>query len=206
MIGSSKRATLPRMADEMDAFNPPSSAPRIPQSIIRPRAESFRNPLHSTIHATPTRRSSSVAERSNDMLGIPIQEYGDSIQATPSRKTIVTEHPHSLLAVPTADYSTFLPSSPLQQRHSASTEKYGTVPDSVTRHTSNSLVDQEIQETPIKKRTETIVHSHPASFASNNKENTKSKAESAHRQRAADTKDDIYKALGWDEDDDDELA
>ena len=205
MIGSSKRATLPRMADEMDAFNPPSSAPRIPQSIIRPRAESFRNPLHSTIHATPTRRSSSVAERSNDMLGIPIQEYGDSIQATPSRKTIVTEHPHSLLAVPTADYSTFLPSSPLQQRHSSSAHNYGIVPDSITRNTTSSFIGREVQETPTKKRLEAMAHRHPAPFTSGNKENTKARTASNTKERVTDTKDDIYKTLGWD-DDDDELA
>ena len=199
--------SLPKMADEMNDFIPPSSAPRIPQSVIRPRAEVSRNPLYSTIHATPTRRSSLAAERSNGMLDVHVANYGASIQATPTRKSSLTsQRPSGPLVGPTENGGAFLPSSPLQQRHSGSSQNYGVVSDSVTRRTSSSLINHQIQETPIKKRLEAMAHSHPAPFASNNKENTKAITEPSTKQRATNTKDDIYKTLGWDDDDDDELA
>jgi len=190
----------------MEDFIPPSSAPRIPQSVIRPRAESSRNPLHSTIHATPTRKSSIAAERSNDMLGISVVDYGSLIQATPTRKSsVASERSSGLLPVPTANYGAIPPSSPLQQRHSSSAHNYGIVPDSITRNTTSSFIGREVQETPTKKRLEAMAHSHPAPFTSGNKENTKARTASNTKERVTDTKDDIYKTLGWD-DDDDELA
>lgn len=195
------------MSDEMDAVIPPSSAPRIPQSVFKPRAESSKTSLHSTVHATPTRRSSSAAECSNSILGVHMAEFGASVQATPTRKSsLAPERSNSLLAVPKEIYGAFPPSSPLQQRHSGTTQSYGVVPDSAARSTSSSRIDREIQETPVKRRSEAITHVHPPPFAISNKENTKATADTSTKQEAAHVKDDIYKTLGWDDDDDDELA
>ncbi|KAH8594310.1 DNA replication regulator SLD3-domain-containing protein [Bisporella sp. PMI_857] len=178
MFGSSKRLKLPRMEDEMAATAlPSSSAGRVPQSVVRPPREITRNPLFDSV-----------------------------VQATPSRKSSISKPAQStkFLDVPVPDHSAFLPSSPLQQRRS-SIQHYGIIPDSSVK-VSFDVPKTEIQETPLKKRSASMVHNLPSTVNSmGNKENVVAAPTEEVAQQSSHTTDNIYKDLGWD-DYDDELA
>lgn len=170
---------------------PPSSAPRIPQSVIRPRAENLRD----AVQATPTRRSSIAPDR---ML---TTDFKASIHATPTRKSSLThERSNGLLGVPRGAH--YENSSPLLQRHyaGAAQNNHGVIPDSAVKNNtaSSSFI---AHETPLKKKKSDL-------FSTSNKENAKSSRILETASTADEAKDeDIYKTLGWDnDDDDDELA
>jgi DNA replication regulator SLD3 len=68
VFGKSQRPSLSKMEDEMELLAvPPSSLPRIPQSIVRFAGEgAARNSLISLIQATPSRRSDPTAPKPNN--------------------------------------------------------------------------------------------------------------------------------------------
>jgi DNA replication regulator SLD3 len=169
------------MSEEMEiSAIPPSSLPRIPQSVIRSSQGVARNPFISSIQATPSRRSVSAASGQSD----------------------------GFLEVNIAGNGGYLPSSPLQQCR-YSTQLFNTIPDSAIKLPSGGS-GPSFQETPIKKRLGvTLVHSHPKPTSGNDKENGVNLNKQAEVGRVAGKKleDSIYKSLGWDDTDDfDELA
>jgi hypothetical protein len=117
---------LPDLAKTIEkadwAVIPPSSLPRIPQSVTRPLRDSFpaRNPLLASVQATPSRKSmSSISQRMDGFLGTgPI------------------------------DFSDFPPSSPLHIRRS-SAQLFTALPDLAEEISASS---NGIQETPVKRR------------------------------------------------------
>jgi len=101
------------------------------------------------------------------------------------------------------------PSSPLQARKSV--KRLFAVPDSVVKKQRTSSLPMGILETPIKKRPEIFLdHGHP-DFKANDKENLEefdgksSGGKEVNVELGKGGGDDIYKSLGWDDDDDDDL-
>jgi len=111
MLSGSKHSDVTKAATELEfAFVPPSSLPRIPQSTSRPSREGItsRNPLFSSLQATPTRRATSNVSRSRG----------------------------GLLSAVEVDYGSCLPSSPLHVRRS-SAQLFTAVPNSAIKMQSS---------------------------------------------------------------------
>ncbi|KAH7383603.1 DNA replication regulator SLD3-domain-containing protein [Cadophora sp. MPI-SDFR-AT-0126] len=173
----SQMSSLERMVGEA-AMIPASSAPRIPQSVSRSSGGFQSNPLFSDVQATPTRKA---------------------VPAFPQRSTSAMNFGG-------------IPSSPLHVRRS-SAQLFNAVPDSVVKNPSASL-SYGIDDTPVKRRpASSLEHSHPmlASFGSD-KENDQSGKKAVddvglRRSLGEGKEESIYKALGWDDNDDiDDLA
>ncbi|TVY87236.1 hypothetical protein LAWI1_G007601 [Lachnellula willkommii] len=158
---------------------PSSSMSVVPQSVSRPSRESLqpRNPLFSSIQATPTRRPLSASSKQReDFLGIN-----------------------------STDQASFPPSSPLHIRRSSA--QLFTVHDSAVKRPADFPTAQGIQETPVKKRLEDkLQHSHPGPSPGGNKENVGVKigvGNDRFKSSGGRQEESIYKALGWDDDVDD---
>lgn len=184
MFSQPQQPSLSEMVEGVEsAAVPPSSLPSIPQSSVR------------LYFADPSRKSLQSA-----------------VQATPTRKLAPQSLPASNLpSVSPAGYGGYLPSSPLQPRRSDG--DLFAIPDSVTKATSRSAMTRGIQETPVKKRVEvTPVHSHPAPTTGSNKENGRRESSKVVTNVGIETpvgssqEESIYKSLGWDGDDLDELS
>lgn len=188
LFSDSQNLRLPQIAqEEKSTVIPPSSLPRIPQSISRPSHErpSGGDPLLASIQATPTRK------------------------AVPA----LSQVEHSLTGANGLSHGAFPPSSPLHARRS-SAQLFNVVPESAGK-SSSSTASYGIQETPVKKRSETLLdHSHPSMPGPScyNKENVGiergavvntglSKINGTRKEES------IYHSLGWDDADDiDDLA
>lgn len=101
-----------------------------------------------------------------------------------------------------------LPSSPIHVRRS-SAQLFTAVPDSAVKNTATFL-SYGIQDTPVKRRpASSLEHSHPSvvGFGSD-KENDQLRKPvvSIGQPKDLETGKDIYKALGWDDNDIDDLA
>jgi len=173
----SQMSSLDRMVGEA-AMIPASSVPRVPQSVSRSSGGFQSNPLFSNIQATPTRKS---------------------VPAFPKQ------------SMSTMDIGG-IPSSPLHVRRS-SAQLFSAVPDSAVKNPSTTL-PYGIEDTPIKRRpASSLDHGHPpvASFGSD-KENDHLRKRapldvSLQGGLGAKKEESIYKALGWDDNDDiDDLA
>lgn len=171
------QSSLERMVSE--AMIPASSVPRVPASVARGSsgASQRRNPLLSSVQATPTRKAVPGFSQRSSMAAF---EHG------------------------------FPPSSPLHVRRS-SAQLFTAVPESATRNPFAALPG--LEETPVKKRPESASeHSHPTiPSMGNDKENEKLGATVGTVQprqitQGATKDDSIYKSLGWDDDDIDDLA
>ncbi|KAG9240132.1 DNA replication regulator SLD3-domain-containing protein [Calycina marina] len=201
---SSKRIDLPKMGMEMDVI-PPSSVPRIPQLFLKARDENTRNSLHFSVQATPIRRSSVASDRTGGILGVTAAS-NISVHATPTRKSsLTTRHSDDSLIVPAQAYGAFPPSSPLQQRRSSSSHGQIIIPDSATKKRPAAAKESTVQETPMKKK-QKIESTRASLLSTNNKDNTKVGMTGALQQNINNAKDDIYRTLGWDDDDCGELA
>lgn len=170
------------MSEELDlSAIPPSSLPRIPQSVVRPSHErQVDNPLLSSFQATPSRKYVSASSRRSN----------------------------GLLDAGTADHGGYLPPSPLQQRRS-STQIFSVVPESAVKIPSNSTLDQGVQDTPVKRRPNiATTHGHPnMTNSGSNKENARVLTKENVQEEKLEKEDSIYKSLGWDDADDiDELG
>lgn len=94
----------------------------------------------------------------------------------------------------------------------SSASLFPAIPDSSVKSTPGHARYSELQETPIKKKSETRTqHSHPdVAETGSNKENDDLDVTAKARNQIMNTKepeDSIYKALGWDDTDDiDELV
>jgi DNA replication regulator SLD3 len=154
---------------------PPSSLPRIPQSAIREEPVP-RNPLFSAVQETPTR----ALPRTRDFLGI---------DGTPN--------------------AMFTPSSPLHMRRS-SAQLFATIPASSSKLTHGSRKPLDVPETPVNKKSNVdAVHTHPFQSPRLDQENkdeegTKSAVETTQKTTVV-QEDSIYKSLGWEDDDVDDL-
>jgi len=173
----SQMSSLDRMVGEA-AMIPASSVPRVPQSVSRSSGGFQSNPLSLNIQATPTRKS---------------------VPAFPKQ------------SMSTMDIGG-IPSSPLHVRRS-SAQLFSAVPDSAVKNPSTTL-PYGIEDTPIKRRpASSLDHGHPpvASFGSD-KENDHLRKRapvdvSLQGGLGAKKEESIYKALGWDDNDDiDDLA
>jgi DNA replication regulator SLD3 len=187
MAPESQSSTLAKSIEGFDsAVIPVSSLPRIPQSALRPSYEEGlpnKDPLYSAIEATPTRKISMGSSQRGALLNAP-------------------EH----------DYNAYLPSSPLHVRRS-SAQLFTAAPDSTAKRLSaGSLYG--VQETPVKRRPEIMFdHSHPGlSGPGSDKENDRIERRNTliatSSQETGRMDENIYKALGWDDeaDDIDDLA
>jgi hypothetical protein len=184
MFSQAQHPSLPEMVEEVQMVAiPPSSLPRIPQSIARPPREGpIRNSLLSAVHVTPTRKSVSQASQPSS----------------------------TLLSVPPVDYGGYMPSSPLQPRRSSG-QLFSAVPDSAVKMDSRPTMTRGIQETPFKKKAEvTQVRGRVAPASGSDKENRNGREIASidgASQKVASSQEDIYKSLGWDGADDlDELS
>lgn len=156
----------------------PSSVPRIPQSVSRPRPEEqTRNSLYS-IQATPTRKPVfNFVQQGNGFVDVVAAEHGSG----------------QLL-------------SPVQLVRSSG-KLFSLAPTSVINGPPSSWSSQGIQETPLKKKSEAMqAHSHPGlSTPGCGKENVGSRGDisaelnQGHKEA---NEDSIYKSLGWDDTDD----
>ncbi len=135
--------------------------------------------------------------------GIRNNPLYSSIQATPTRKAVPAFSQRSMAE---ADFGG-LPSSPIHVRRS-SAQLFTAVPDSAVK--TATFLSYGIQDTPVKRRpASSLEHSHPsvANFGSD-KENDQLKkpvVSTGQREDLGAGKD-IYKALGWDDNDIDDLA
>jgi DNA replication regulator SLD3 len=188
--------STPRKTEEQDlGFVAPSSISNVPQSTIRPSRD--YNPFNGLVQATPSRKSFSSSSRAKS--NVPM--YDDELGALP-------------------------PSSPLQARRS-SAHIFNSVPDSIIKRPSTSSAPRGILETPVKRPStsgmhfgleETPVkqstelefnHSHPPTVGED-KENSRNVPKAPEVAKPFPTSrgnpDSIYAALGWDDDDIDDLA
>ncbi|PQE06339.1 hypothetical protein CJF32_00002060 [Rutstroemia sp. NJR-2017a WRK4] len=188
--------STPRKTEEQDlGFVAPSSISNIPQSTIRSSRD--YNPFNDLVQATPSRKSFSGPSRAKS--NVPM--YDDELGALP-------------------------PSSPLQARRS-SAQIFNSVPDSVIKRPSTASAPRGVLETPVKRPStsgmhfgleETPVkqstelefhHSHPPTVGED-KENSRNMAKAPEVVKPFPTSrgnpDSIYAALGWDDDDIDDLA
>ena len=215
MFGRSQVPGLSRAIEPLD-FGPvaSSSASRVPQSSLPSQGrKSQKNPFLSSIQATPTRKTLSVPKPS---------EFGLSPLG-----------------------GGFPPSSPIHVRRT-SAQLFPVVPESAVKATSKPLSFDSLQETPVKKRSDShLQHSHPSLLASGDDRNTlgdpfglqetpikqrldglqfgqppslesgsdKENLENGRRDSNSNPvveiqsqEDSIYKSLGWDDGDMDELA
>lgn len=182
IFAQSKSLVFSGYDDEAEVHAAPSSSFSIvPQSVSRHSRENpqTKNPLFSTVQATPSRKTVS---RSSKLKG-------------------------GFLAVSNSELPSFPPSSPLHVRRSSA--KLFAVPDSAAKVPITSWVSQGVQETPVKKRSDVPPHSHPEPASDGNKENvevTKSTTtEDGSKMGGVGQEVSIYTSLGWD-DDIDELA
>lgn len=167
------------MDDVEPGVIPPSSVPRIPQSATRPsREEMTKNPFFA-IQATPTRKpASSMGRGGNGFLNVPTND---------------------------GNYQSL---SPLQLSRSS---KHLFNSDPETAGPPSSWSSQGVLETPAKQKSDaTLVHSHPVlSTPISGKENVRVKELTSCGLGNTEGKaeeDSIYKTLGWDADDIDDLA
>ncbi|TVY37433.1 hypothetical protein LOCC1_G007360 [Lachnellula occidentalis] len=180
VFAKSQPQEFPRYDEVPQQYIAPSpSMSVVPQSVSRPSRESLqlRNPLFSSVPATPTRRplSASSAQR------------------------------EGFLGINNTDQASFPPSSPLHMRRSSA--QLFIVHDSAVKRPTEFSTAQGIQETPVKKRPEDkLQHSHPAPSPGGNKENTGVKVgvvDDGSKSSGGRQEESIYKALGWDDDIDD---
>ena len=139
------------------------------------------------------------------LLGEPRNTSLSAVHATPTRKSAPRSQPlSSLLGIPPVNYGGYTPSSPLQPRCST---QLSAVPDTTVEPVSRDTTSRGIQETPIKKRAETI-HGHPSAPTSrSDKENRGEKNVANVRTMRPSQEESIYTSLGWDDADDlDELS
>jgi DNA replication regulator SLD3 len=154
---------------------PPSSLPRIPQSVAR-EGTVTRNPLFSAIQETPTR----ALPRTKDFLG-------------------VDRNPTPM----------FPPSSPLHIRRS-SAQLFARVPASAAKLPEDSGISLGVLETPVKKKSAVDpVHGHSFQSPRFDQENkdveVPNPAIKKTQKTSIDQQDSIYKSLGWEDDDIDDL-
>ncbi|CAL3970907.1 hypothetical protein PZA11_007310 [Diplocarpon coronariae] len=171
MFADSQLSSLERMVGETSMISV-SSVPRIPQSASRSCHDgSQSNSLLSSVQATPTRKSGPVF----------------------LQRSMTNE----------VDYSG-LPSSPLHTRRS-SAQLFTAAPDSTVKKTAKSLL-YELGDAPISSRPScSLEHSHPvlASCRSDKENNESAKKPMMNREQEQNVlklveNDSIYKALGWD--------
>ena len=184
VFSGSQSFRLPTGFQEQETVIPPSSLPRIPQSVSRmPDERAPNRPIFTSIQVTPTRKS------------VPAFYQ-------PER---------SLLGAGGVEHGTFPPSSPLHVRRS-SAQLFTVVPESGIKKAPNPSIHYGIQETPVKKRSGTMLDPSVCGLTSNNKENV-SKGGAKLIDAVASTnmgitkEESIYHSLGWDDADDiDDLA
>ncbi|CZS90696.1 hypothetical protein WAI453_004013 [Rhynchosporium graminicola] len=173
----SQISSLERMVGEASMI-PASSIPRIPQSASRSSGGGVEtNPLFSHVQATPTRKA---------VPAFPRRFMGESNLGE-------------------------VPSSPLHVRRS-SAQLFPAVPESIAKN-SATLLSFGVEDTPVKRKSAgSLEHGHPIkSSFSNDKENDRKITEITTNLSLGFTEmgknDSIYKALGWDDNDEiDDLA
>ncbi|RFU35956.1 hypothetical protein B7463_g292, partial [Scytalidium lignicola] len=177
---SQSQRTLESTEALTPSYIPASSLPRIPQSAVRSSYD-----------------------------GRPVTDSTfPSIQATPTRKPHSASQSGDFLSVGPVDYS--LASSPVTTHHSERIH-FPSIPDSAMKLWTGPSMFCGIEETPVKKR---IVGTELQSLMANSTKGTledNSESSSNNRDEAMPKiviKDDesLYKALGWDDDDIDEMA
>ncbi|KAH8808223.1 DNA replication regulator SLD3-domain-containing protein [Xylogone sp. PMI_703] len=181
IFSESQNQRIPDLAEERTpSCIPTSSAPRVPESTIR----------------------SSYGGRLVTDSTFP------SIQATPTRKSQSASHSGDLLGVGPVDYN--LVSSPMQAHH-LGTVHFPSIPNSAAKSGTGASNLYGIQETPIKKKSVVIAAS-PHSMESakgsihHNVENSFNNRDAAIPEITTKDDESLYKALGWDDDDIDELT
>lgn len=225
----SKSQPAPKPLPEEIDFIPPSCAPRVPQSSL-PASEScsVRDTLLNTVQSTPSRKVSTITASSSASQPTSLQDTPlprnpllNMIHATPSRKIPSTFRRTSLNVAKSGNASA-VPQSPLHVRRS-SASLFTSVPDSAMRPppvdqvTPNTELSS-FEETPVKKRVDPLSmkpninspvegHGHSLSRMSSNKENRNTLETAKTMNYPLKTpEEDLYKSLGWDDGDLDELA
>ncbi|KAK6595381.1 hypothetical protein H4I95_10739 [Botrytis cinerea] len=180
-------------------YHSPSSVPTIPQSKARPSYD--LDPFRDSVQATPTRKPSSSSFRST-----------------------------SNFANYDADYGAIPPSSPLQMCRS-SAQLFNSIPDSVVKRPSLSSVpsnletpikrpspstfftgvqETPIKDTPVRKISEWVSgYTHPAGPSNEDQENIRDVPVALEKMKPTQVyKKEVsyYEALGWNDDDIDDLA
>jgi hypothetical protein len=164
------------MSPTLEAI-PPSSLPRIPQSVVR-EAAAQNNPLFSAVQETPTR----ALPRTRDFLGID--------RALQPR---------------------VLPPSSSHIRRS-SAQLFSTVSDSGIKLAQDARTQLDVLETPIKKKPiNDLAHGHPIEsprFDQENKTILEAPNSVSETPKKVNMEQEgcIYKSLGWEDDDIDDLG
>lgn len=194
------------VAEETDPTAiPPSSLPRIPQSVTRPsRDEQAKDPL-SFIEATPTRKPSSAQSVIRPSRDEQAKDTLSFIEATPTRKSSSNpaQRGNVLLDVAATEVGDCEPISPLQQMSRPRGQLFNLSPGRDSSRTS--WPSHAVQETPVKQRPQAVlVNSYPIPTTPvSNKENRGLKGGAGDGvqlsfEKAQDVS--IYESLGWDDD------
>lgn len=166
-----------RPSSPMFGAIPASSIPRVPQSSVR-EGTTARNPLFGGVQKTPTRTLSRT---------------------------------RAFLAIDRTTEPVIPPSSPLHMRRS-SAQLFATILDSAVKAPQSSEASYNVLETPIKKKTTVdLAHGHPIQSPLFDQENKKeierpSLPASKMQGTSVGEEDSIYKSLGWENDDIDDLV
>ena len=174
MLSRAQTPVLSEMVEEVEVTAISSSSlPLIPQSIARP-------PLG----------------------GLPRDSLQPVFNVTPVGKVVtLTQSSISIPRVPPVKDRGYMPCSPFQSRHSA--QLFAAVPDSAVKGASHPGMNRGVQDTPTKKRTETI-YGHPsAAGLCSDKENTqlpqKFTRTETRKMITSSQEESIYQSLGWDD-------
>lgn len=161
-----------------------SSAPRVPQSSKPAHENSLRrNPLASVIQATPTRRSTISSQ---SLIGSPYLSHQEVDEVITSSPLHIRRSSACLFPQGPSEYP------------------------SIASYKSENGFTNDIIETPIRTTTESLVgHIHPTlSSAGNDKENMERglyRIADSERGVVEGHDDSIYKSLGWDADETEDI-
>jgi len=183
MLSESKSSDVSKPATDLEiAFVPHSSLPRIPQSTSRPSREGVvnRNPLFSSVQATPTRKAANNVSRSRGLLSVGEVDYGGCPPSSPLH--VRRSSAQLFTAVP--DSATKIPSS------------FSGVQETPvkTKQTTNLYHNHPVEPGPSSDKENELRGG--SGLGVGVKERTKRRSEES-----------IYKSLGWDDADDlDDMA
>lgn len=196
---------------------PPSSASAIPQSILRPLYD--QDPFRDTIQMTPSRKSFSSLPRPTNNSGIYDTEYGVIPPSSPLQMRRSSAQLFSRIPDTVIKRSVSAPRNILEtpvQRSSPST-LYSDIQETPLKETilnetplkgaimkETPLRERTLMETPLKKISEwNLGHNHPPD---QDQENIRDLMEKIKPVQVYKKEVSYYEALGWNDDDIDDLA